>query len=109
MSTDRSPNVRLLFVTAPAEDADRIAEAALAARAVACANLLPSVVSRYWWKGAIETSNESLIIFKTTAERVPAAMSAIRAAHPYDVPEILSVSVEDGFPAYLAWVRDSVK
>jgi periplasmic divalent cation tolerance protein len=109
MNQEPPSSVCLLFVTAPADAAGRIAEAALAARTVACANLVPGVVSRYWWKGALETSSETLIVFKTTAERAPEAMNAIRSAHPYDVPEILSVPVETGLPAYLDWVRQSVE
>jgi len=101
-------DVRLLLVTAPADTAPKIAEAALAARTVACANLIPGVASRYVWKGALESAEETLIVFKTTRERADAAMAAIRAAHPYDVPEILVVPVESALAAYAEWVRESV-
>ena len=109
MTDAAPPPVCLILVTAPPDAAERIAEAALVARVVACANILPGVSSRYWWKEALEWSSECLILFKTTRDRVPAAIDVIDAAHPYDVPEILAVGVDAGLPAYLAWVAESVR
>jgi periplasmic divalent cation tolerance protein len=44
------------------------------------------------------------MLIKTTAERYPALEVAIRAGHPYELPEIMAVPVERGLPAYLEWV-----
>jgi periplasmic divalent cation tolerance protein len=109
MADAGTPPACLLLVTAPPDAAAGIAEKALLSRTVACANVLPGVTSRYWWKGALESASESLILFKTTRDRVPDAMAAIRAAHPYDVPEILAVAVDAGLPAYLEWVAECVR
>ena len=67
-------------------------------------NALPGVVSRYWWQGKLERDDETLLLLKTEAARVPAIIDALRDVHPYEVPELLSLPVEQGSPAYLDWV-----
>ena len=74
----------------------------------ACVTIFPAVQSVYTWQGAIEESQEVQIAIKTTRDRVAALWTALKAAHPYDVPEFLVLSVVDGNPEYLAWVEKSV-
>jgi len=97
-------SARVLLCTCPAADAGRIAEGLLKRRLVACVNALPGAVSRYWWQGRIETAEETLLLMKTVAARVPEVVAALEELHPYDVPELLSLPVEAGGAAYLAWV-----
>ena len=59
----------------------------------------------YRWKGALQNDEEHPVLIKTTRERYPALEAAIRAAHPYELPEIIGVPVTAGLPAYLAWVE----
>lgn len=75
----------------------------------ACGNLVPGIESIYRWQGNIETSSEVLVIFKTTAARYPALEARIRELHSYEVPEILSLPVGAGLPAYLRWVAESCR
>src|SRR5687768_483153 len=104
MATD----VVLLLSTFPNADAARSAARALVEEhLVACANLVPGVESIYTWKEAIETETEVLVVFKTTMQRSDEAMLRLRGLHPYDVPEILRIGVEDGWPDYLNWVREN--
>ncbi len=91
------------------EEARRVARTLVEERLAACANLLPSVESIYHWKGAIETANETLVVFKTTAECYPQFEARLKELHSYEVPEIVAFPVEAGFPPYLQWIRDSVK
>ncbi len=63
----------------------------------------------YRWKGAVQHDEEHPVLIKTTAERYAALEAAIRAAHPYELPEIIAVPVERGLPAYLAWVDAETK
>jgi periplasmic divalent cation tolerance protein len=35
--------------------------------------------------------------------------TALREAHPYEVPEIIAVPLAAGLPAYLAWVADETR
>ena len=76
-------------------------------RLVACGNIVPGVESIYRWEGKVETGEEVLVIFKTTAGNYPALETRVRALHPYEVPEVLAVRVADGLPAYLRWVVES--
>jgi periplasmic divalent cation tolerance protein len=105
MATD----VVILLSTFPDHNTARTAACTLVEESlVACGNLLSGVESIYRWKGEVETSAEVLVIFKTTMQRADEAMLRLRGLHPYDVPEILRIGVEDGWPDYLKWVRENV-
>lgn len=96
-----------LIVLTTLPDADHAA--ALAARLVeerlaACVNILPPCTSVYRWEAQIETAVEVPLLIKTSAARYAALEAAIRAHHPYELPEVVAVPVERGLPAYLDWV-----
>ena len=84
--------------------ANRIALAVVEAGLAACVNLLPRVQSVYRWQGAIESASEVPLLIKTTAGRYTELEAAIRALHPYDVPEIIALPIAQGLPAYLDWL-----
>ncbi len=84
--------------------AETLANALIAGRTAACVNILAPCRSVYRWKGAVQHDEEHPVLIKTTAERYPALEAAIRAAHPYELPEIIAVPVERGLPDYLEWV-----
>jgi periplasmic divalent cation tolerance protein len=96
---------RVLLCTCPPAAAEAIAEALLERRLVACVNAIAGVTSRYRWKGALERDEETLLVLKTEAARVPQVIAALKGLHPYDVPELLSLPVEEGATPYLAWVK----
>jgi periplasmic divalent cation tolerance protein len=73
----------------------------------ACANLVPAVESIYRWEGKVETAGEVLMLLKTTIARYQMLETRVRALHPYEVPEVISLRVTDGLPAYLRWVEQS--
>ena len=100
----------LAFVTAPNLKTGRLlAAAALESRLVACANLIPAIESRYWWRGKLESSAEVLIVFKTTKARLKALEKLILAKHPYDTPEFIVLTVTAGNRRYLDWLRKSAR
>lgn len=74
---------------------------------VACANIVSSVDSIYFWKGKVEESNETLVIFKMTAARYPDFEARLRKLHPYDVPEIIRLDLAGGSADYLGWMSES--
>lgn len=74
------------------------------ARLAACVNILAPCRSVYRWEGTLEDAEEVPLLVKTTAARYPALEAAIRARHPYELPEIVAVPIERGLPDYLAWV-----
>jgi len=84
--------------------AEKLAEALVEKRAAACVNILGPCRSVYRWKGALQKDDEHLMLIKTSAERYATLEDAIRAAHPYELPEIVAVPIERGLPAYLEWV-----
>ncbi len=84
--------------------AERLADALLQKRVAACVNILAPCRSVYRWKEAVQRDEEHPVLIKTSAERYAALEQAIRAAHPYELPEIIAVPIERGLPAYLDWV-----
>jgi len=97
------------LVTAPdIKVARKLARAALAARLVACVNLMPRIESHYWWQGKLECSTEVLLVMKTTTTRLAALEELIVAKHPYDTPEFIVLPINRGNKRYLAWLEDSV-
>jgi periplasmic divalent cation tolerance protein len=99
----------VVLVTAPDLKAARaLARAALEARLVACANLVPRLESHYWWRGRLERSAEVLIFFKTAKGKLAGLERLILARHPYDTPEVLALPLDSGTPRYLSWIVESV-
>ena len=84
--------------------AHALASALVSGRLAACVNVLAPCRSVYRWQGTIENSEEVPLLIKTTAARYAALEAAIRAAHPYELPEIIAVPVAHGLPEYLMWV-----
>jgi periplasmic divalent cation tolerance protein len=99
----------IVLVTAPnLKVAQQLARAALKARLIACANLIPQIESHYWWQGKIESGAEVLIVMKTTRARLAALEKLVLTQHPYDTPEFLVVTPSAGNARYLKWLADSV-
>lgn len=104
----KATNFRLALVTAPdLKTARRLARAALEARLIACANLIPRVESHYWWQGKIERGTEVLLILKTTSRFLVKLEKLIVSNHPYDTPEFIVVPINGGNRRYLNWIATS--
>jgi len=84
--------------------AERLADSLIQTRVAACVSILAPCRSVYRWKNDIQHDEEYPVLIKTTAERYPALEGAIRAGHPYELPEIIAVPIEHGLPAYLDWL-----
>lgn len=98
------PYITVLTTTDSEERAERLARAVVEARAAACAQIDGPVRSVYWWEGEVQAEREWRITFKAPAGRYEAVEAAIKSAHTYDTPEIISFTVERGSPEYLAWL-----
>ncbi|MGA3284529.1 MAG: divalent-cation tolerance protein CutA [Verrucomicrobiota bacterium] len=95
----------IVLVTAPnLKTARTLAKAALSARLIACANLIPKIESHYWWQGKIESGAEVLLILKTQKSRLAALEKLVLAKHPYDTPEFLVLPLSAGNQRYLNWL-----
>jgi periplasmic divalent cation tolerance protein len=89
-----------------AETARKIVREIIDARLAACGNIVP-IESIYRWQGKVESSGEVLAIFKLDAQRYREFEEKLRALHPYEVPEIISLKIDNGLPEYLSWVGES--
>jgi periplasmic divalent cation tolerance protein len=87
-----------------ADSAQALATTLVSERLAACVNVLAPCRSVYRWQGAIESAQEVPLLIKTTAARYADLEAAIRAAHPYELPEIIAVPIAHGLPEYLDWV-----
>lgn len=86
--------------------AEKLADALVAARVAACVNILAPCRSVYRWRDAIQHDEEHPLLIKTTAARYAALEAAIRAGHPYELPEIIAVPIAGGLPGYLGWIAE---
>jgi len=84
--------------------AQSLARSLVEARLCACVSIGTPVESLYHWQGKIETALEFTVAVKTRSERYAAVEAAIRARHPYELPEIIAVPLTDGFAPYLDWI-----
>src|SRR5215471_7410270 len=85
-------------------EAERIGKAVLERRLAACVNILPGMISHYWWEGAIERGEEVVMIIKTRASLAERLCEAVKQAHAYTTPAIAVLPIEGGDPAYLGWL-----
>jgi periplasmic divalent cation tolerance protein len=99
--------VRIVLSTAPPRAAARIAKALVKGGTAACVHVLPRATSVYRWKGAVERASESLLVVKTSARAVASCLDALRAEHPYEVPEALVITPNAGLTNYVRWVERS--
>jgi periplasmic divalent cation tolerance protein len=100
----------IVYTTAgSAEEAESIARAGLEPGLAACAQIEGPLTSLYWWKGKLQRETEWRCVFKTRAALYPRLEGAIRAAHPYETPEIIALPITAGSAGYLAWMQDETK
>jgi len=73
-------------------------------RLCACVNILPGMVSLYWWQGAIERGEEVVMIIKTRASLAESVRGAVKQMHSYTTPAILVLPIDGVDPDYHAWI-----
>ncbi|ERK15174.1 MAG: divalent cation tolerance protein CutA [Pantoea sp.] len=99
----------IVLCTAPDQTcAEQLAASALAAKLAACVTLLPGATSFYVWEGKLEQSSEVQMLLKSDTQHQQALMDLLKAAHPYDVPELLALPVQHGDSEYLSWLHASL-
>jgi periplasmic divalent cation tolerance protein len=92
-----------------ADDARILADAVVAERLAACAQVVGPIESVYWWDGAVTGASEWLVRCKTTRGRSAALVRRLRELHPYEVPELVLLEPAGVDEPYAAWVRESVE
>jgi periplasmic divalent cation tolerance protein len=86
--------------------AKKIANSLVEGGHAACVNMLPKVTSVFRWKGRIEQAEEYILLIKTTSDRYASVEAAIKAQHPYELPEIIAVPISKGYTKYLSWIDE---
>lgn len=99
----------ILSTTGSRDEAQKIARALVERKLAACVNVVGPIHSVYRWQGAVETSEEFLLIIKTTGAACQRVSDLIRLLHSYELPECVQLSIEDGSPKYLEWIGESVE
>ena len=85
--------------------AAQLAEALVTQKLAACVNILAPCQSVYTWQGKLEHTVEIPVLIKTSQIQYNALEAAIIKAHPYELPEIITINVDGGLPQYLQWVN----
>ncbi|MGR9052479.1 MAG: divalent-cation tolerance protein CutA [Gammaproteobacteria bacterium] len=84
--------------------ARRIADTLVENGLAACVNILPGLTSVYRWQDQIESAEEILLLIKSRADYYAKLETAVRQLHPYELPEIIAVPIDQGLPDYLRWI-----
>jgi len=108
--TETSASPLLVLTNLPDQaGAEKLAHKLVESKLAACVNILAPCTSVYRWKGKIETATEVPLLIKTTSASYAALEDAIRASHPYELPEIVQVPISGGLPAYIEWLISETK
>jgi len=102
---DTKPQARIVLTTeSTLDEANKLGRTLVEERLVACATLLPVVQSIYYWKDQLQSAPETMILLKTSTDKLEALEARLRELHSYRVPEFLVLPVEHGSTAYLEWM-----
>jgi len=97
----------VLATTDSLDSAKIIAGALVRNKLAACCSIVPGIISVYNWNNQVNEDSEFMLFIKTRRNFFPAVQQEILKLHSYDVPEIILLPVDDGFPPYLDWLADS--
>jgi periplasmic divalent cation tolerance protein len=90
-------------------EAMELSRAAVESRLAACAQVAGPVASMFWWDGALERTEEWLVLLKLPADRYDELAAFITERHSYDEPEIIALPIVTGSAAYLNWLREETR
>lgn len=97
----------VLITCASTEEAERVTEALVSEKLVACGNIISGLQSIFFWQGKVNKEKESLIIAKSVRRLFPSIVQKVKNLHSYTVPEIIALPLTEGSDDYLRWI-DSV-
>jgi periplasmic divalent cation tolerance protein len=101
---------RVVLVTVPSrEEGERIAEVVVGECLAACVNIVGPIRSIYRWQGQVCRDDEHLLLLKTCRDRYGELETRILELHPYDVPEVIALPVDEGAMPYLSWIHDQTR
>jgi periplasmic divalent cation tolerance protein len=95
----------LVYTTWPSiVEAEQAGRTIVERRLAACVNILPGMISHYWWQGKLERADEVVMIIKTRASMAELVHGAVKELHSYTTPAIMDLPVENVDPDYHAWI-----
>ena len=101
--------IQVVTTVGDKDTAQQIARALVEQRLAGCVQVIGPITSTYWWNEQVESAEEFLCLIKTRADVFDRLAAAIRAVHPYDVPEILALPVTAGGVSYLDWLNREIR
>jgi periplasmic divalent cation tolerance protein len=102
MTTERAVFV---YTTYPSiVEAEEAGRGLVGERLCACVNILPGMVSYYWWNGALERGEEAVMIIKTRASLSDQVIARVKEKHSYATPAILVLPIEGVEETYFDWL-----
>ena len=95
----------LVYTTWPSiVEAEQAGRTIVEQRLAACVNILPGMISHYWWEGKIERAEEAVMIVKTRASLTERVSAAVKELHTYTTPAIMVVAIESIDADYEKWI-----
>ena len=105
----KQPEHIVVFITTNTTgEAQQIAGLLLEQRQAACVNIIPEVDSQFWWEGKLDSAQESLLVIKTRASKLPDIIKLVKGVHSNSVPEIIALPIIGGNQDYLDWINKEV-
>jgi periplasmic divalent cation tolerance protein len=102
--------LRIVLSTIDSEDKGKfLATQLVYENLAACVTLMSSGISIYRWKGALEEARETLLIIKTAEDRLSELMNRLKELHPYEVPEMVVLPIDQAYQPYLDWVMENTR
>lgn len=103
-------NYRVVWVTVDSyEQARQIARVMLSERIAISCNILPGVTSLAMWNDDVTEVQEFLLFIKTSAQALPNVEARIKELHAYDIPEIISIAMDQVSERYMQWMQESIQ
>src|SRR5947209_12568406 len=97
--------VVFVYTTYPSiVEAERAGRALVEQHLCACANILPGMISHYWWQGTIERGEEVVMLIKTRSSLAERVSTAVKEMHSYATPALLVIPIESVDQGYLDWL-----
>ncbi len=89
-------------------EAKKIAKILLKKKLAACIQI-SDVVSLYTWNNKLCDDNEKLLSIKTKKKNFKKIQREIKENHSYDLPEIISIDIENVSKEYKKFIGDNTK
>lgn len=98
----------IVIVTCPKDSAEKIASLLVEEQLAACVNIVPNITSVFYWQEKLCQEQESLLVIKSHKSKWSSLEERIKVLHSYEVPEIIAITIDHGYPPYLNWLQRAI-